>query len=251
MRLIVLGSGGWMPTAQRQTCAYLLELEGILILIDTGTGVMRLHEYKHILAAYDTLHIVFTHYHLDHIAGLGYLPAFTQGMNLHFWGPGRPYYSRSCEETLMLLTQSPFFSLPIPKFGRETFIHDYDETGFEIEGLSIQTMLQQHADPSFGLSFGRYLHFATDTELLPETLERATQRSLLLHECWQVKGKGGGHTYAQDLRAALESYAISRLVLIHANPLWSEEEALDVLRTFETSDRSVHIATDGMELFIA
>ena len=50
MKLTVLGSGGWIPTKKRQTCAYILEIEDNLIFLDTDTNVIEstFQKSKHI-----------------------------------------------------------------------------------------------------------------------------------------------------------------------------------------------------------
>ena len=67
MKLVLLGTGGYFPTARRQTACLMLPEIGVVL--DAGTGMYRLG--KHLQT--DRLDIFLTHAHLDHIAGLTYL----------------------------------------------------------------------------------------------------------------------------------------------------------------------------------
>ena len=67
MKLVLLGTGGYFPTCQRQTACLMLPEIGVVL--DAGTGMYRLG--KHLQT--DRLDIFLTHAHLDHVAGLTYL----------------------------------------------------------------------------------------------------------------------------------------------------------------------------------
>ena len=72
--LIILGGGGWFPAHGRQTACALLRDGDSAIMIDAGTGVGRLVERPELLDGIERLDILLTHFHLDHVAGLAYLP---------------------------------------------------------------------------------------------------------------------------------------------------------------------------------
>jgi len=249
MKLIALGSGGWFPSPLRHTCTYILSTDQHLILIDTGSGITRLMDYTWLLDRYDTLHIIYTHYHHDHVAGLGYLPHFAGDKKLVIKGPGKPYYSQSCEDILSTYTRTPFFPKSIHNFTPEVDISDYDESGFEIAGMEVTVLQQVHADHSFGLQFGDQLYFATDTEPLEETFRRAAHTKVLVHECWGTEGELPGHSSAIAIRQYLQSYPVDRTFLIHAHPSWRCEETAAIEDVF-SAEMQVAYMMDGMNIHI-
>ncbi len=249
MHIFVLGSGGWFPSSTRHTCTYLLEINQQLTLIDTGSGVTRLFDYEWLLASYDTLHIVYTHYHHDHIAGIGYLPQFLSGKKLIIKGPGKPYYPHSCKEILSTYTQTPYFPKSIHQFSDSVEISDYDESGFQIAGMHVEVLKQIHADHTFGLKFDDLLYFATDTEPLEETFRRASKTKVLIHECWGTEGNLSGHSSATAIKDYLTSYSIPRTFLMHAHPAWTPQDTFHIEQVFPP-ELNVTYMVDGMHITI-
>ena len=90
--LVILGGGGWFPAHGRHTASALLRGGEEAVMIDAGTGVARLMERPELLAGVRRLDILLTHFHLDHIAGLAYLPAVVACEQSTIWGPGELLY---------------------------------------------------------------------------------------------------------------------------------------------------------------
>ncbi|MGD2114802.1 MAG: MBL fold metallo-hydrolase, partial [Acidobacteriota bacterium] len=76
MRLIPLGTNGYIPTHGRQTMCFLVRFEDRALLLDAGTGVARLLEprVRELLEGVEQLDVILSHFHLDHVIGLSYLP---------------------------------------------------------------------------------------------------------------------------------------------------------------------------------
>src|SRR5438309_8187438 len=106
--LTILGAGGWFPAHGRHTACALLRDGPNAVLIDAGTGVGRLVERPDLLAGVEQLDIVLTHFHLDHVAGLAYLPALERSYGTTLWGPGRLLYEAPTEAVLSRLSHEPF-----------------------------------------------------------------------------------------------------------------------------------------------
>src|SRR2546422_11533633 len=90
--LTILGGGGWFPAQGRQTACALLRLGDAAILIDAGTGVGRFAERPELLDGVRRLDILLTHFHLDHVCGLAYLPSLNRCEETMIWGPGSLLY---------------------------------------------------------------------------------------------------------------------------------------------------------------
>src|SRR5262249_39649886 len=67
MKLLLLGTSGYHPNERRHTACLMLPAEGIVL--DAGTGFFRVREHL----ATNTLDILLTHAHLDHVVGLTFL----------------------------------------------------------------------------------------------------------------------------------------------------------------------------------
>jgi ribonuclease BN (tRNA processing enzyme) len=100
----ILGSGGWIPTGRRETTSVLVRRGDRALLLDAGTGARRLvgGDLLHGVARLD---VVLTHFHLDHVCGLAYLPALATATRI--WAPGRWLYGRPSAELLAPLLAAP------------------------------------------------------------------------------------------------------------------------------------------------
>jgi len=246
MKLTVLGSGGWIPTKKRQTCTYFMEIEDNLIFLDTGTGMSRLCNYNNIFDKYNTINIIYSHYHLDHVIGLIYLPNWINGHRVRIWGPGRSFYGKSCQEILSSITTSPFFALPIDKFSPEIEIHDYDANGFNLNHkIGVYINSQKHSDPSFGITIADYVHYATDTNVIESTFQRSENVKYLLHECWDIQPDASGeHSSVSEIIQMTRKYSIANIGLIHANPNWSKKDE-DNISYLLKEFKNVKLLQDG------
>lgn len=223
MVLIPLGTSGWIPTEHRSTSSFIIEADNKLILIDAGTGISKLDKYSDYLDKYDEVDIILSHYHLDHIIGLTYLPRWMKQKNMTIWGPGKEYYGKSCEEILIDFTSVPFFANNIKKFAREVQLNDYNESGFNIGDVQIAINKQVHSNPSFGITIGEYLHYATDTNIIEENFTKKCK--LILHECWSKEKKDAyEHSSLEEIRQMVKKHHIKKIGLIHVNPRYSEDK---------------------------
>ncbi len=226
MILIPLGTSGWIPTDHRSTSSFLIEVENNLIIIDAGTGLHRLHKYNNLLSKYEEVNIILSHYHLDHIIGLSYIPRYLRDKKLSIWGPGGKYYKKTCEEILCDFTSSPYFAESIKNFTKEVYLKDYDENGLNIKELKISINKQKHSDPSFGITIEDYLHYATDTNILEESFTKNCK--LLLHECWaKSKEDALEHSSLEEIKEMVDKHDINSIGLVHINPRYTEEELKD------------------------
>ena len=80
MEMVILGSAGWVPQAERMTTCVAVRVGDALVLLDAGTGIARLREprFARLLPREGSVDILLSHLHLDHTAGLTFLPALWQ-----------------------------------------------------------------------------------------------------------------------------------------------------------------------------
>jgi len=246
MKITVLGSGGWIPTQKRETCSYMVEVDNNLIILDAGTGISRLKSYQDILKTYKTINIILSHYHLDHIIGLSFLPLWSSNHNINIWAPGKRYYKQSSKKILKNFTSFPYFSKSIDMFSPEVNIYEYDEKGFNIGKTKIMINLQKHSAPSFGITIGKFLHYATDTEVLKSTFNIANNVKILLHECWEIEDNKSNHSSLEQIIKMSKKCKNTKIGLIHINPSWGKTQLKEIKNILKNNN--IFIIKDKMEL---
>ena len=154
MRMTVLGSGGWIPTSSRQTSCYLVTSGTEALVLDAGTGLGALHIDPSLLDGIETVILALSHFHLDHVTGLGFVSTRALGgRELTIAGPGSMAYgrpTRSIVEDQLLAspfqTTSPLVSARWAELGWDTL---------SFAGHEIQTWEQtRHPLPSAGFRVG-------------------------------------------------------------------------------------------------
>lgn len=244
MRLYILGCGGWIP-AQNETSCFLVESKDSLIMLDAGTGVSNIKKYKDVLNKYDTLHIVLSHYHLDHIIGLSYLLPYVEDKKVIIYGPGRPVYSRSTEEILNDFFQPDYFSRTLNKLAHNVTCRDYcQESKFFIGEIAISISPQKHSSPSFSIQLDDELLYMTDTEFDANRFKNFPAVNLLLHECWQLSSGGitAKHSSLESIIKKLTLNSFNKVLLIHQNPMWSRGEIDEIL--YRIDGTNISLAND-------
>ena len=226
--LRILGGGGWFPAHGRHTACALLRDGDSGIIIDAGTGVARFIEQPELLSGTTRLDILLTHFHLDHIAGLAYLPALGLCEQTTIWGPGQALYGTSTKELLDQVSRQPFH--PVPLEQQDIEVRDLPIGEAELGGFAITTRRQdRHSAPSLGLRFGDVLTWITDTAYDPGSAPFAEGSEVLAHEAWFTQGAPRNesiHSSAAQAAEVAEQASVERLALIHLPPF---ERSVDPL----------------------
>jgi phosphoribosyl 1,2-cyclic phosphodiesterase len=190
-----------------------------VLLIDAGTGVQRLVEDPQLMDGVERLDVVLTHFHLDHVAGLSYLPALPLRPTLR--GPGRVIAGIPTSEILDRLFGSPLFAATADELAQ---IEEIPHGPFEIGPFRIATRVQRlHTDPTLALRIGDALAYCTDTA------------------AWypQASTNDETHTASGEAGRIAREAGVRRLVLIHVNPLLRSDEELALAARAEFPDTSV------------
>ena len=217
MKVTILGCGGWIPSYERMTCCYMVEHKSKLIFLDAGTGIANLIQYKSILENYKELHIILSHYHLDHTIGLSYLSNFVEEHTLFLYLPKNSFFEDGGKEILNKLFSKEFFSREITNISRKVNFIEYD-SDFFIDNISIHIREQKHTSPSYGIMIDDLIAYCTDTIAEAESFVWAKKVKLLLHECWDFSESKKLHASFEDIKLLSEKYDIKHTVLIHLNP---------------------------------
>ena len=210
MQTLLLGSGGWIPTSRRETCSALVRHDRRALLIDAGTGVSRLVEDTSLLDGVDQLDIVLTHFHLDHVCGLTYLPGLPVLPTIH--APGAWLYGTPSAELL-----APLLGAPISPSEIRAPIRELRAGPQSIGEFTVTARAQpRHWHPTAGLRVEDALALITDTGYDPGSAELARDVEHLLHEAWTPGDECDASE--DDARRVAREAGARRLTLMHLHP---------------------------------
>jgi ribonuclease BN (tRNA processing enzyme) len=215
MNVVLLGSGGYIPTSERQTSCLLLPDVGVVL--DAGTGMSRLGRYLQT----SRLDVFLSHVHLDHVAGLTYLinvvPAeVVQRTTVH------------CEADKLAAVQEHLFAeliFPVaPTFRFQPLRERYELAG----GGVLSHFKLDHPGGSVGFRLdwpGHSMAYVTDTtaDTTADYVERIRGVDLLIHEAYFADESGNlpritGHSSLPAVAELAGSAGVGRLVLVHIDP---------------------------------
>jgi ribonuclease BN (tRNA processing enzyme) len=245
----ILGAGGWIPTGTHATCSALLREGDAAVLIDAGTGIERLVADPSLLDGVRELDLVLTHFHLDHVVGLGYMPGLrgAGGVPPRIWGPAAAIGAGSSEEVLRRLCGPPFSDADFGLAARE--VRELAVGEQTIGPFTLATRLQEgHSTPTLALRFGDRLSYCTDTPFDAGNGAFAAGSRVLMHEVWMAhhsRREAEIHSSGRDAGTVAREAGVERLVLIHLSPLGGHEELLEEART---EFPAAELAFDGLEL---
>jgi phosphoribosyl 1,2-cyclic phosphodiesterase len=202
-----------------------------LIVIDAGTGIIRLGDS---IAAGSTpppsrIHLLFTHFHLDHILGLPFFkPLFATGIPITFYSPWSRAETRATLGEMMAGRRYPidFEDTPSAKEFRQL-----PENSQKIAGARLSWCPLRHpqASVAYRLQYGdQDIVLATDTEHLEDHIDErllnfCRETDLLVYDSTFTPEeysdkKGWGHsTWQEGTRLASEA-GVRGLILSHLNP---------------------------------
>jgi ribonuclease BN (tRNA processing enzyme) len=242
MEIWLLGSGGWMPTDERETtCIYVREGDEVLI-VDAGTGLRRLGTDPALLEGVRRLSVVLTHFHLDHIMGLPFLVDFEQVPEREIWAAALATEGAPADELVHRLLDPPF----LPDWGLPGEVRELTPPAAEIGAFGLEVRIQRlHPNPTLAVKVNGELAICTDTGFDEENIAFACGARILCHDAFFATTQGPTHTGADDAARIAAGAGVGRLVLMHLNPSVDEEELRRVSRpVFAATD----VGRDGMVL---
>jgi ribonuclease BN (tRNA processing enzyme) len=243
MRTWILGTAGWMPTPYRQTTSVLVRDGERALLLDAGTGASRLVTSPELLEGAARLDVLLTHFHLDHVCGLLYLPATDLPLQIH--APGRWLYGVPSARVL-----DPVLRAPVSPFASAGFeIHELDPETDEIGGFAISLRAQlRHWAPTVGVRVGDSLALVTDTAFEDASGALVAGVRHLLHEAWstsQHPSSTEGDATAAEAGQVAAAGNVARLTLVHLHP---RADAAALARDARSVFPAAEVGIDGREL---
>lgn len=137
------------------------------LIIDAGSGLRRLGESLMggpCGLGRGEVHILFTHFHWDHLIGLPFfIPIFVPGNQIHLYS-----VQPDLEEAVRMMFTKPYFPVPFEALGATVHFHRLEPRVPHRHGDLTYTPYQlDHPDPCWGYrmeSAGRVFSYCVDTE---------------------------------------------------------------------------------------
>jgi ribonuclease BN (tRNA processing enzyme) len=257
VKLLPLGTNGFIPSRGRQTMSFLVVDAGTALLLDAGSGVARLLEptAAAALAGAERLDVVLTHYHLDHVIGLSYLPGVARERRVRIFAPAPPL-TEGGPEALSRLIAPPLFPITLDRWPMPVEIVPYGGPELDIGGLRLRVRAQRHPGGSAGLRLDDRLAYVTDTVVDPETARFVRGVGTLLHEVWLDAGEAEredagrtGHSAAPGVAELAKRAGVGRLIPVHHHPRRDAAGIEALARDLAArSGRPVRLAVEGEPL---
>jgi len=250
------------------SCIEVRTASGDLIVLDAGTGIRALGADVE-RDPPESVHILLTHLHLDHLQGLGFFrPLFRPGADVHLWGPASPV--QSLADRIAIYLSPPLFPVRLADIPARITFHDASEEPVAIGTATVRSTDVAHQGPTVGYRLeedGRSLAYLPDhepslgvelAELPPAWISGhavAAGVDVLFHDAQYGDHEypdhvGWGHSALEHVLRFAQKSDVGRVVLFHHDPYHTDEELEALLaeahERWQTDHEWVCLAHEGM-----
>ena len=154
-----------------------------MIILDAGSGLRELGK-KYASATNSTFHILFSHFHWDHICGIPFFKPIYEPTNTVV------FYSTNSNmiDNLARQQHNEHFPMPFDKLpAKKKFVFLDKENPFKIGDFTIFHLALNHPGGSTGYVIeknGKKIAYATDTEFTPDNVK---EKNLFYKACLKVQ----------------------------------------------------------------
>jgi ribonuclease BN (tRNA processing enzyme) len=269
MQLEFWGVRGSAPVSGRRQvkfggstpCALLKSSAGDLLIVDAGTGIMRLGERLMAESGKAALSvtILFTHFHLDHVIGLPFFaPLYSSRAAIAFYSPLEP---KETERYIAGLQMGRYFPVAFGETASRKKIRKTEEPGFGIGKFRVSWCPLNHPQGSVAYRIeegGGSVVFATDTEPpnghLDERLASFIRgATYFIYDAtftpreYRVRQGWGHSTWLEGTRLA-RAAGVRNLVLSHFNPDHDDARVAGLVRLARKEFRRTFAAREGWKV---
>jgi ribonuclease BN (tRNA processing enzyme) len=258
MKLVLLGTGGFLPTNAAQTACYFLPEVGVML--DAGHGLYRLPEH---LQTHE-LDIYLSHAHADHTSGLDYV--FASTLKAAVLASPEPL----TEKNIAGFVQRANEFLPQTRIHADDATLAFVQPRYAMYGYAWHPLQPVEPLPGGGqlthfplennttgyrLDWpGHSLAYITDTIARPNSpyIENIRGVDVLLHECngpdhLAELTEHIGHSHTSAAAQAAAQAQVKRLILIHSSPIEALRYDADLVSARQIFP-ALEVGRDEMEI---
>ncbi len=247
-----LGYGG-------NTACLAIDRGDAILILDAGSGIRTLGVELCARPALPEIHLLFTHFHWDHIQGLPFFaPLFHPEARIILYSFHPPEKLRSILAGQMV---APYFPIDFLQVSQHVEFRQIEHSTLPIAGLTVQSFDLHHPQRSQGYRISDGAHsivIATDHEHGdPEADARlntvARGADLLVYDAQYTpleyeKRHGWGHSTWRDAVSVAFEAQIPQLVLFHHDPAHDDATLDAILAEAQTQFPLTCCAREGMTL---
>jgi len=208
-----------------------------------------------------TVHILFSHYHFDHIEGLPlFNPLYDPDTTLRIHGSAPE--GRTLRDTLEDLISPPYFPVRLSGTPARVEYHEIDGRAFEVGDVRVHTLPLNHPDGCIAYRLergGNRVVFATDHEhgdpaVDAALVEFAAGVDHLIYDATYVPAeyeslrKGWGHSTWYAAIATARAAKVGNLVLFHHHPDHTDDDLDAILRLAREEFPATAVAREGSSI---
>ncbi len=234
-----------------ETSCISIETEKEIFLIDCGSGARGFDKFFYENNVNKKINILLTHYHHDHIIGLGFVKfIFDKNNEVEIFGPGEVY------ENLKNYFGAPYFPVDIVNLPnvKTTSITVFEKLIFA--NLAIETTLLQHPQESVGykvITKDKTVTFLIDYEYKidqnKEIVEEFVKNSdyMIIDTFWTDKNYkiGWGHSTVEDAIYLTNKLNIADCILTHHNTDYCDDKIDEIYQNIKDASKKISFAKEN------
>jgi phosphoribosyl 1,2-cyclic phosphodiesterase len=244
------------------------DLNKTIAIFDAGTGIRKLGKEisEGALPDTDTIYLLFTHFHWDHIQGLPFFePAYMPTKKLKIFSPHHEMQEKQLKHIFEVQMQEEYFPVQLDRMGAKfQFIteKDYKMQLSSESYITFDYRLHNHPGGAFSYRFsakGKTVVLCTDLEhgkeIDMEVVRFCEGADLLIHDAQYtdeelIIHRGWGHSsYSQAIEVA-KLAKVKQLVFTHHDPDHNDDFLEKKERECQMIFPNCKIAREGLAIFV-
>ena len=274
MKVKICGARGSIPVTGSDrskyggntSCIEVFE-NGWLLVLDGGSGIQNLSHLP--LLKHNRIDILLSHFHLDHIQGLGFFgPLFDSDMEVHIWGPSGSMSTLQVQLSRYL--SPPLFPISLKELPCKLVLHDLENSSFEIGPFKLESRYVIHPGPTVGyrISLNKSVFaYIPDHEpalgfngMIQDTkwisgIDISQNADILIHDAQYTNAeylskKGWGHSSINDAALFASLSNVKHVLFSHHNPKRTDDQLDNILHELQNNHQfkfNYELAKEGSE----